>query len=90
MAGQRISGVSYRALTVPSLMDNLLNQVDAIKKQGMFFLPIDGDRSSHPAPPATSQPLPLLDDSWNGPGHVAVLGPEDLSFNDMDPSALIS
>lgn len=25
----------------------------------------------------------LLDGSWGGTGHVAVLGPEDLSFNDM-------
>ncbi len=25
----------------------------------------------------------LLDTSWNGQDHVAVLGPEDLSFNDM-------
>jgi hypothetical protein len=25
----------------------------------------------------------LLDGSWSGTGHVSVLGPEDLSFNDM-------
>jgi uncharacterized protein YbjT (DUF2867 family) len=25
----------------------------------------------------------LLDGSWSGNGHVAVLGPEDLSFNDI-------
>jgi uncharacterized protein YbjT (DUF2867 family) len=31
----------------------------------------------------TSPPSLLLDDSWSGAGHVAVLGPQDLSFNDM-------
>src|SRR5271156_1669159 len=30
------TGVSYRALRMPSFMDNLLNQVEAIKNQGMF------------------------------------------------------
>ena len=38
------TGVSYRALTMPSFMDNLLRQVEAIKNQGMFFSPISGDR----------------------------------------------
>src|SRR5664280_1883001 len=38
------TGVSYRALTMPSFMDNILNQVEAIKSQGMFFSPISGDR----------------------------------------------
>jgi uncharacterized protein YbjT (DUF2867 family) len=80
------SGVSYRALTMPSFMDNLLRQVPAIKNQGMFFLPISGDRK---LPSCATRDIAgvaarlLLDDSWNGPGHVAVLGPEDLSFNDM-------
>ncbi len=37
------TGVSYRALTNPSFMDNLLRQVESIKNQGMFSLPISGD-----------------------------------------------
>jgi len=51
------TGVSYRALTMPSFMDNILWQVDPIKNQGMFFSPIDGDLRPRPAPTATS-PLP--------------------------------
>jgi hypothetical protein len=43
------TGVSYRALTMPSFMDNIMRQVDAIKNQGS----------------------------------VPVLGPDDLSFDDM-------
>jgi len=80
------TGVSYRALTMPSFMDNLLRQVPAITSQGMFFTPISGDRklpSCATRDIAATAARLLLDDSWSGPGHVAVLGPEDLSFNDM-------
>ena len=38
------SGVSYRALTMPSFMDNLLWQTEAIKNQGVFFSPLSADR----------------------------------------------
>ncbi len=80
------SGVSYRALTMPSFMDNLLRQVPAIKNQGVFVTPISGDRKLPACATrdiaATAARL-LLDDSWSGIGHVAVLGPEDLSFNDI-------
>src|SRR3979411_3226385 len=38
------TGAGYRALTMPSFMDNILRQVGAIKSQGMFFSPISGDR----------------------------------------------
>jgi hypothetical protein len=37
------TGVSYRAPTMPSFMDNLLRQTEAIKNQGVFFSPISGD-----------------------------------------------
>src|SRR4030095_9435445 len=37
-------GVSFRALTLPSFMDNLLRQVETIKSQGVFFSPISGNR----------------------------------------------
>jgi uncharacterized protein YbjT (DUF2867 family) len=80
------SGVSYRALTMPSFMDNLLRQVASIKNQGLFFLPISGDRK---LPSCATRDIAavaarlLLDPSWSGQGHVAVLGPEDLSFDDM-------
>jgi uncharacterized protein YbjT (DUF2867 family) len=80
------TGVSYRALTMPSFMDNLLRQVPAIKDRGMFATPVSGDRrlpSCATRDIAATAARLLLDDSWSGAGHVAVLGPEDLSFNDM-------
>jgi uncharacterized protein YbjT (DUF2867 family) len=80
------TGVSYRALTNPSFMDNILRQADAIKDQSMFFSPISGDR--HLPVVATRDTAAvatrlLLDETWNGVEEVPVLGPEDLSFNDM-------
>jgi uncharacterized protein YbjT (DUF2867 family) len=80
------TGVSYRALTMPSFMDNLLRQIAPIKHQGVFFSPISGDRK---LPTCATRDVAavaaelLLDDSWSGVGSVAVLGLEDLSFNDM-------
>jgi uncharacterized protein YbjT (DUF2867 family) len=80
------TGVAYRALTMPSFMDNLLRQVPAIKAQGAIFGPING---------ATRMPFCatrdiaavaarlLLDTGWRDQREVAVLGPEDLSFDDM-------
>ncbi len=80
------SGVSYRALTMPSFMDNLLRQAESIKNRGVFVTPISGGRklpSCATRDIAAAAARLLLDDSWSGAGHVAVLGPEDLSFNDM-------
>src|SRR6202035_1615057 len=80
------SGAAYRALTNPSFMDNIARQAAAIKNQGMFFSPIDGDRK---LPAVATRDIAaaasrlLLDDSWSGFGEVPLLGPEDLSFNDM-------
>lgn len=80
------TGVGYRALTMPSMMDNLLWQVDPIKNMGMFFSPIDGDLKF---PTCAKRDIAavaaglLLDPSWTGRDEVAVLGPADLSFNDM-------
>ncbi len=80
------TGVNYRALTMPGFMDNMLRQVEAIKTQGMFFWPMSGDRK---VPTCATRDIAavatrlLLDRSWSGQGSVPVLGPEDLSFNDM-------
>jgi uncharacterized protein YbjT (DUF2867 family) len=80
------TGVAYRALTNPSFMDNIVRQAESIKNQGMFFSPIDGDRK---LPAIATRDIAaaasrlLLDDSWSGVGEVPLLGPEDLSFNDM-------
>ena len=80
------AGVAYRALANPSFMDNIAVQARAIKNQGMFFSPIDGDRK---LPAVATRDIAaaasrlLLDDSWSGIGEVPLLGPADLSFNDM-------
>src|SRR4030088_122295 len=80
------SGVSYRALTNPSFMDNIVRQAEAIKNQGVFFLAIAGDRklpSVTTRDTAAAASRLLLDESWSGVDEVPLLGPEDLSFNDM-------
>jgi len=80
------TGVHYRAVTNPSFMDNLLRQVELIKNQGIFSLPISGDLKQPSACTrdiAAAAATLLLDQSWSGVGSVPVLGPEDLSYNDM-------
>lgn len=80
------TGVSYRALTMPSFMDNIIRQAGAIKSQGMFFDTIPGDLKLPTCATrdiASAAARLLLDHSWDGHGSVAVLGPEDLSPNDM-------
>ncbi|WP_349263377.1 NAD(P)H-binding protein [Steroidobacter sp.] len=80
------TGVSLRSLTMPSFMDNLLRQAAPIKHQGVFFSPINGDRK---LPSCATRDIAsvaarlLIDTSWNGRDDVPVLGPQDLSFNDM-------
>jgi uncharacterized protein YbjT (DUF2867 family) len=80
------TGVAYRALTNPSFMDNIVRQAEAIKNQGLFFSPIAGDRK---LPSVATRDIAaaashlLLDESWSGVEEVPLLGPEDLSFNDM-------
>jgi uncharacterized protein YbjT (DUF2867 family) len=80
------TGVSYRALRMPGFMENMLTQVESIKNEGMFFAPISGDLKIPACATrdiaATAAAL-LLDDSWTGQDSVPVLGPEDLSNNDM-------
>lgn len=80
------TGAAFRALTMPSFMNNILMQAAAIKKQGMFFSPISGDLK---LPSCSTRDIAavasrwLLDDSWTHHEEVAVLGPENISFNDM-------
>lgn len=78
--------VSYRALRMPGFMENMLQHVEPIKHQGMFFLPVSGDRK---LPTCATRDIAaaaarlLLDDSWSGQDSVPILGPEDLSYDDM-------
>jgi len=85
------TGVHFRALVMPSFVDNLIWQVGAMKNAGAFFSPISGDRklpavATHDI--AAEAARLLLDPTWTGREDVPVLGPEDLSFNDM--AAIIS
>jgi uncharacterized protein YbjT (DUF2867 family) len=80
------TGAAFRAVTNPSFMDNVARQAVPIREKGLFFLPIDGDKKMPVAATrdiAAAAACLLLDASWTGTGHVAVLGPEDLSCNDM-------
>lgn len=80
------TGVSYRALGMPFFMENLLNQVESIRSQGTFFMANSGDRK---LPTVATRDVAeaaarlLLDGSWSGQDSVPVLGPDDLSPNDM-------
>jgi uncharacterized protein YbjT (DUF2867 family) len=80
------TGVDYRALALPSFMDNFLRQVESIRSGGLFFSPLSVDRK---LPTCATRDIAavaaglLLDASWSGVGHAAVLGPEDLSCNEM-------
>ncbi|MFF4621596.1 NAD(P)H-binding protein [Nonomuraea jabiensis] len=80
------SGVAYRALANPSFFENLLEEANSIRDDGVFTDTVAADR---PAPlvavadiAATAAGL-LLDRSWTGAGSVPVLGPQDLSPNDL-------
>ena len=80
------TGVSSRVLTMPGFMDNVLRQVQPIKTQGMFFGTQDPESKN---PYCATRDIAavaakwLLDTSWTGQEDVAVLGPEDISCNDM-------
>jgi uncharacterized protein YbjT (DUF2867 family) len=80
------SGVAYRALTNPYFMEDTARQAESIKNQGMFSSPIAGDRKRPTVATrdiAAAASRLLLDARWSGAGEVPLLGPEDLSFNDM-------
>jgi uncharacterized protein YbjT (DUF2867 family) len=85
------TGVPFRALCMPSFMDNTLRQVGPIKDQGVFYGPYVPDR---PAPSVATRDIAavatrlLLDGTWTGFEEVPVLGPEDLTYAEM--SAIIS
>jgi uncharacterized protein YbjT (DUF2867 family) len=85
------TGVAFRALAAPSFMDNTLRQARAIKDQGMIFGTIAADRK---LPTVATRDIAavaarlLLDPSWAGQQEIPLLGPEDLSGDDM--AAVIS
>ena len=84
------TGAAVRGLAMPGFMENVLQQVDAIR-HGQMFGPLDPDKKvPHTATRdmgAAAARL-LRDRSWTGQEEVPVVGPEDLSFNDI--AAIIS
>lgn len=80
------SGVAYRALANPSFFENLLEDADSIREQGFFSDVVDADRKAPLVAVADIAAVAaglLLDRSWTGTGSVPVLGPQDLSPNDL-------
>jgi uncharacterized protein YbjT (DUF2867 family) len=77
---------NYRALANVAFMDNILRQVPSIKEHGVFYSPAPGDLKIGAVATrdiATVAAELLIDRSWRGRSDVPLLGPEDLSFNDM-------
>ncbi|WP_242904897.1 NAD(P)H-binding protein [Actinomadura terrae] len=80
------TGVAYRALAMPSFMDNLLRDAKSIGGQGVFSGMTLGDRK---VPACATRDIAavaarlLRDTTWTGTEDVPVLGPEDLTMHDM-------
>ncbi|MFI2476758.1 NAD(P)H-binding protein [Nocardia xishanensis] len=80
------SGVAYRALANPSFFENLLEEADSIRDKSVFTDVVDADRRAPLVAVADIAAVAaglLLDRSWTGTDSVPVLGPQDLSPNDL-------
>ncbi|WP_030796685.1 NAD(P)H-binding protein [Streptomyces sp. NRRL S-337] len=80
------SGVAYRALANPTFIDNLLWQVPSIRDHGVFTDTGEADRKTPMVATcdiAAAAAELLLDRTWTGTGEAPVLGPEDLSPDDL-------
>lgn len=80
------SGVAYRSLANPSFFENLLEESGSIRDKGVFVDVVDGDRKAPFVACADIAAVAadlLLDRSWTGTDSVPVLGPRDLSPNDV-------
>lgn len=80
------TGTNHRALTLPGFMDNVLWQLPLIKDQGVFVEAQPADLALPriaTADIASVAASLLLERSWTGSAEVPLLGPEDLSHNDM-------
>ena len=78
----RDTGAAVRSLRLPSFMENLLWQRDALATQGAFFMASRGDRvlplvSTDDAGAVAAELL--LDDTWDGQGGIPVIGTGDLT-----------
>ncbi|MFC9468193.1 NAD(P)H-binding protein [Streptomyces coelicoflavus] len=74
------TGVHYRALCPPFLMENLLGQAAALRDTGEFRMAYAADRvlrTCATADIAATAARLLLDDSWTGRADVPLVGPDD-------------
>ncbi|MFZ4153302.1 NAD(P)H-binding protein [Streptomyces pseudogriseolus] len=79
------TGVHYRAVCPPFLMENLLGQA-ATLRSGEFSMPLTVDRvlrTCATADIAATAARLLLDTSWTGRADVPVIGPDDLTPEGM-------
>jgi uncharacterized protein YbjT (DUF2867 family) len=80
------TGAAFRALACATFMDNMLRQVRSISEQGTFSDIVSPDVKG---PAVATRDIAavaarlLLDATWTGQEEVPLLGPEDLSANDM-------
>ncbi|QUW95481.1 NAD(P)H-binding protein [Streptomyces sp. V17-9] len=80
------TGVHYRALCPPFLMENLLGQAAALRDTGEFRMAYAADRvlrTCATADIAATAARLLLDDTWTGRADVPVVGPDALTPEGM-------
>ncbi|MEU1528981.1 NAD(P)H-binding protein [Streptomyces fagopyri] len=80
------TGVAYRALANPSFFENLLEETGSIRDKGVFTDVVDAGRKAPMVAVADIAAVAaglLLERSWTGDGSVPVLGPQDLSPDDL-------
>jgi uncharacterized protein YbjT (DUF2867 family) len=86
----RTTGAAVRGIALPAFMDNALRMVGAIR-EGRIPGPIAPDKKlPHTAArdSAAAAAGLLIDRSWSGQEDVPVLGPEELSYDDL--AAIVS
>jgi uncharacterized protein YbjT (DUF2867 family) len=80
------AATNYRALANPTFMDNTLREIPSILGRHTIGTPVAADRK---LPRVATRDIAdaaarlLLDRTWDGFAEVPLLGPEDLSGNDM-------
>jgi len=80
------TSASVRSIAAPSLMDNMLMQLHPITHQGMFFGPIEATKK---IPHLAARDIGyvaadlLVQRDWHGKSTINLLGPENLSFNEV-------
>ncbi|MEU8955219.1 NAD(P)H-binding protein [Streptomyces sp. NPDC048518] len=80
------TGVAYRALANPSYFENFLEDAEEIREKGVFTDVVDPDRKAPLVAVADIAAVAaglLLERTWSGVDSVPVLGPQDLSPNDL-------